>query len=409
MAVGSMPLMSMRAMVVLIAGWLAITLGARLFSGERPRAEAKAALVLALPFLVMLIDLLRGPLGPAPWRLVERSAALVIFPVGLLVLRPPSGASVRRRTMLVFVACTALFAIAANLSLADTLASSLETGITFDVAYRSAFALHTGVHPPYAAYWCFTAALFGMHMLLSAGSRNPYGMLLVAGAVLLCMGTGLVLGSRMPVAGCAAGVLVLLFGHLPRRKALAASAGVSLVLVAGLAFVPGISQRMSELADTLAYRDGPAQVNSVTVRTPIIHCSFLLLEEHWLAGMGQAAVQPALDACYSGTGHHGLAGSGHGPHDQPVHWWLSFGLAGLAAFLLLFGWSAREAWRHQDHAHLAFLTFILACSLTEDLLTRQWGVVLFAFFNTLFIAAHRSGVHAGRRPQDKGGSPEGTA
>ena len=42
-----------------------------------------------------------------------------------------------------------------------------------------------------------------------------------------------------------------------------------------------------------------------------------------------------------------------------------------------------------DALHMAFLLFMLLCCLTEDLLTRQWGVVFFAFFNTLFVAGGR--------------------
>jgi hypothetical protein len=47
----------------------------------------------------------------------------------------------------------------------------------------------------------------------------------------------------------------------------------------------------------------------------------------------------------------------------------------------------RRAWRAHDAAHLAFLVFLLLCMATENLLARQWGVVLFACFNALFIAA----------------------
>ncbi|HEX2617023.1 MAG TPA: O-antigen ligase family protein, partial [Flavobacteriales bacterium] len=130
--------------------------------------------------------------------------------------------------------------------------------------------------------------------------------------------------------------------------------------------------------------------NALNIRVPITQCSLELLEQHWILGMGQPRVQPALDACYGRFGIPQLRDGSYSTHCQPLHWWIAFGLAGLAAFLVLFGVPLREAFRRADGQAVGFLLIIVLCCLTENVLARQWGVVLFAYVNALLLAGRRA-------------------
>lgn len=394
-ALGTMSLLDPQPMVWIIVAWLVIALGDFLLRPAARIIHWKEALILSAPILLMLVDLLRSPMDLHAWRLVERSSALVIFPIGSLILGAPSGATVRERLQQVFLLCTVIFACVVNIGIVENVEAGLQSSIPFDVAYRNAFAEFSGVHPPYAAYWFFTGALFGVDQLLTGRERAQTGASLWKWifCLLICVLAGTFIGSRMPLFAFAVALIILLFRRLEQRRALGYALVTGLVVFGLGLLAPGISQRLEEVRGVGSGNGTSAPMNSVTVRAPVIHCSFSLLEKHWLLGAGQYDVQPKLDACYTELGHANMVNAGYGPHDQVMHWWLAFGLAGLGAFVLLFGWSMREAWRHQDHLHLAFLLFMLACSLTEDLLTRQWGVVLFAFFNTVFIASQRRGEH----------------
>ncbi|HNK42582.1 MAG TPA: hypothetical protein PL002_15445, partial [Flavobacteriales bacterium] len=63
-----------------------------------------------------------------------------------------------------------------------------------------------------------------------------------------------------------------------------------------------------------------------------------------------------------------------------------FGVVGVGLYVVYFGTLLIRAWQRRDAAHLGFLVLLMLCSTTENLLTRQWGVVLFTCFNALFIA-----------------------
>ena len=139
------------------------------------------------------------------------------------------------------------------------------------------------------------------------------------------------------------------------------------------------------------------EVTSSNIRTVIAHCTREAIGEHWLLGTGQARAQATLDACYRPFGIPLLLDGSYGTHDQPLHWWLCFGIAGIGLFLVYFGALLRDAWRARDTAHLAFLVLLLGCMLTENVLARQWGTVLFACFNALFVAGRMEVGRTGQR------------
>lgn len=289
-----------------------------------------------------------------------------------------------------FSLSAATLGILANILIFPHLLAASEVDIPFQHAYRSRFTEVTGIHPPYAAYWFFAAALFQLHALLAP--RKEEGSLFHGVRMLLlvgCIAAGLLIGSRMPVIAFSLAAILLGALLLPRKRAILLGILVPCIVALAAWLSPSLRERTMELVGIgTDHRTG--EQTSISIRTPIIHCSFTLLEEHWLVGTGQADVQPALDLCYAEVGHGPMMKQGYGPHCQPLQWWLAFGLPGLAAFVLLFGWSMREALRNKDHMHLSFLVFMLLCGFTEDLLTRQWGVVFFAFFNTLFMALART-------------------
>ncbi|MEZ4739628.1 MAG: O-antigen ligase family protein [Flavobacteriales bacterium] len=388
LALAAMPVLGMRPMVLVIIIWSVLALVHRTRSSTSARIEWQTIFVLCAPFILMLLDLFRADSFSDGWPFVERSAALAIFPIGFLLFAAPADARTRDLMRTIFTLCGTVLALVVNALMLPYLKQAWEVDASFSSTYRFAFSDISGVHPPYAAYWFLVGALFQVDVLFSAFTKwRPIRSILWRIAVLIVMVvTALFIGSRMPLFAFGAGVVLLLFMRLPRVVAMRSSILVLGLLAAAVLLSPGIRERMGEL---LPFEDGAtsnATMNSVEIRRPITDCSLALLEEHWIMGIGGAEVQGALDTCYASLGLGHMEANGYGPHDQALHWWLSYGILGLTAFALLFGWSMRRAWQRKDALHLSFLLFMLLCTFTEDLLTRQWGVVLFACFNTLFVA-----------------------
>lgn len=390
-ALGAMPLLGMRPMVLVIVLWLVLLFVAYARSGTACTPQWRTWLILSAPFVLMVLDILRADHIVDGWRIAERSAALVIFPIGFLLLGAPANARLRDRICLIFAVSAALLALFANVMSIPSLLAAGEVGAPFSSTFRTAFSENTGIHPPYAACWFLGAALFQVHWILASRTQLLSRIISILGRVslgALLVASALLLGSRMAVIAFATGTTLLLFLHLRRKQALGWVIGMLVLIGSGAVVMPGIRERIAEVFST--HFAGTGVLNSVDIRRPIAQCSLELLEQYWITGLGGTALQPALDACYSTLGHPFMTNGSYGPHCQPLQFWLAYGILGIAAFIMLFSWSFLLARRRGDALHMAFLLFTLLCCLTEDLLTRQWGVVFFACFNTLFVAAGRT-------------------
>jgi len=388
-----MPVLAPRAMVAVIAVWLALlTLRVAIDPVPVTRAHVRHFLFLVLPFLVMLLDNLRAPDLAEGWKYTERGAALLLFPLGFLLLGAPSTAPFRRAMTDVFSAAAVALALYANIGIAiGGVPSGTGGGFAYD--YRAAFSAITAIHPPYAAYFLLSAALFQLDHVLAGAWHRAWRIATIAGLFIAAA----LLASRMPLIAFIAAGLCIVALRLPRKKALA----VAGALVGGGALIalalPGTGQRIVESFGATKMPATAYEVTSSNIRTVIAHCTREAIGEHWLLGTGQARAQATLDACYRPFGIPLLLDGSYGTHDQPLHWWLCFGIAGIGLFLVYFGALLRDAWRARDTAHLAFLVLLLGCMLTENVLARQWGTVLFACFNALFVAGRMEVGRTGQR------------
>ena len=384
LALGLLPILGMRAMVWVIAAWIAL-LVVRAFVDPVPitRRNRRWCLFLALPFLLMLLDCLRAADLAAGWKATERSASLLLFPVGSLMLGAPASARFRETLMDLFSLSALALAVFANIGVAITdLPAALEAEPGYVYNYRAVFGLVSGLHPPYAAYYFFTAALF---QIVRALDGAPFRAARY-GSVAALFISGVLLASRMPLFAFAAAACLTMVMRMPQKQAIRAAVGVGVAFVCTIAFSLGMRQRMTEAMHERSAPTSQHEVNSSNIRIPLAQCTRDVIGDHWLMGTGQAQAQASLDTCYRRFNIPLLLDGSYGTHNQPLHWWLCFGITGLLLFVVYFGVLLWSSWRARDVAHLALLVFLLLCMLTENLLARQWGVVLFACFNALFIA-----------------------
>ncbi len=343
------------------------------------RRDLLLVAALALPFVLLAIASLVASDHSAAWAVAERTASLAVLPICLLLMpAPPVGRTLVLDVFSIAAVCLGLYA---NVGVAWDDAQ-LFTATARD--YREAFATRTGIHAVYAAYYFFVAALIQLH---AARERRSTLRWSACAFLLLC---GLLLASRMPIIAFACAAPVILFRERSSGAAKRAALIALALLVLSGALLPSVRERMHEAWTTAAEIPSSVGLNSVSERIALLHCSVDLLEEHVWFGMGPYRVRAAMDDCLRPIVNGVLADGHHGPHMQPLLWWIGLGLPGLLAFVLLFGLSAQRAWRRRDHLHLAFLLFFLLCCLTEDALDRQWGVLLFAFLNTWMLVQQKA-------------------
>jgi len=345
---------------------------------QQPMVRERHSLLLvaglALPFLLLAIASLVATDHGAAWAVAERTLALAVVPICLLLMPAiPVSRTLVRDMFSIAAVCLGLYT---NLGIGWS-DPELFTATARD--YREAFATRTGIHAVYAAYYFFAAALVQLHA--ATERRSPIRWSACAILVLW----GLLLASRMPIIAFACAAPIVLFRQRSSGSSKRPALVALVLLVLSAALLPSVRERVYEAWSTPAELPSSVGLNSVSERIAVLHCSVDLLEEHVWIGMGPHRVRDAMDVCLTPIASGALADGHHGPHMQPLLWWIGLGLPGLLAFVLLFGLSAQYAWRRRDRLHLAFLLLFLLNCLTEDALDRQWGVLLFAFLNTWML------------------------
>ncbi len=79
-------------------------------------------------------------------------------------------------------------------------------------------------------------------------------------------------------------------------------------------------------------------------------------------------------------------------HNQYLDIAVSLGMPGLIAFVLCIAAILRYSLRERKLILLAFIVIFALCCVTESLMHRQAGVVLFSFFSAIFVFAHKPSV-----------------
>jgi hypothetical protein len=167
---------------------------------------------------------------------------------------------------------------------------------------------------------------------------------------------------------------------------------VSMLLSALLAVVflylllPGFQSRLAELLHFLKGNSPNLIHNSVTIRHLIYSIDLALWKQHWLWGLGPMDLQEELNKHFEIAAlifHHPLGT--FNTHNEYFNQWLSFGLGGMSLFLFSLITIIRKAWQKSSLLFGAFIALMLIAFLTENILSRQHGVLFYSFFISFFF------------------------
>lgn len=158
-----------------------------------------------------------------------------------------------------------------------------------------------------------------------------------------------------------------------RTRLILLSFGLTLLVTMAVLF-PYTRKKIMGLTQ-LEYRlDAPDYAwGSLTIRLAKWECSWAVIREHYVLGVGTGDAQDALMESYRLKGFSEGARNNYNTHNQYLESWTMLGLAGLV-LLVAAVWPFRGVWLWQSA-----MTLVAVSMLTENLLDRQKGVVFVAF------------------------------
>jgi O-antigen ligase len=123
--------------------------------------------------------------------------------------------------------------------------------------------------------------------------------------------------------------------------------------------------------------------NPIYHRKNNIECAFSIFLDNPLIGAGTGSVQELLNECYFERKYWGLKRR-FNTHNEYLAELARHGVIGFFAIAFLFCFPLHIAFKERNYLYIGFLFIIMVSSLTENIFSRQVGVVFFSFFNTLF-------------------------
>lgn len=148
-------------------------------------------------------------------------------------------------------------------------------------------------------------------------------------------------------------------------------------------FKDSIQSRFSELSKSLSY-EKIDENNSTSIRYSIYNCALNVASKNVFFGQGIGDTSDALIECYKNKSKF-LVTNKFNSHNQYFGVFLSIGLFGFCFFLFILFVLFRKAINNKDVNYIQILMFFSVLFLTENILERQSGIILFYFIvNYLF-------------------------
>lgn len=256
------------------------------------------------------------------------------------------------------------------------------TDVINHVNYRILFESIGGIHPTYYGIYC----CFSLSILLFDSNSNFKSIRFVVLFSLLTLSL-LLVAPKISLLIFAGTILYFILFILKKSNKVKLTIIAILILLfsSSVMILPFLQQRLLELISGLSSDQTTALENSVRFRQLILQIDLNLLKENWLFGIGPVQLQHQLDMAYA----HAAALShikinSYNTHNEYLNQWISFGLLGFVYFIFVFSLQLKKAIQLNSKLYLFLLLNVMMTCLTENILSRQHGILFVAFFTALF-------------------------
>ncbi|MBN8854815.1 MAG: hypothetical protein BGO55_20070 [Sphingobacteriales bacterium 50-39] len=276
------------------------------------------------------------------------------------------------------------------------LLSEFSKASSFNTILRDTAEKVTDKHPEYLSLYLVFALFIAVRQLIrtSRTMKLIYGLSIVLFLFLL-----LLLATRGPILSLLVAAVTVSFLRI-RNKALKIIVPISLTaaLLLLIRFTPAIYSRVLETKNTAFVPPVGLQFNSTNIRAGIYQCSFELIRQHPILGVGAGSDRPMLMACYAQFPTEAYQKSYYNTHNQYVNFWLLTGAFSLLLFLGSLVYAIGCNVRTKNYVMIFFCIVMCLSFLSENVLSRQAGVVFYYFFICLMVRHAR--IAAGSRRAD---------
>jgi len=280
-------------------------------------------------------------------------------------------------------------------------------GANIDVLFFHEFGAFFGLHPVYIAINLCITIFFLSNEYLSKDKKSKHYVRLLLLIVLIIAILGLLFcASKAVILAFIPLYFLLLFQLFKKHRYRFVFLTVFILLLALIFKTPKLSERFTEglrfsierfeptnnIASAKVFTNEEKElISDLELRYLMLKIGVFHLKEDKkvLFGYGIGDVQHYIDYYYM---TYGLAPGwfeGYNLHNQYIQYLVSYGLFVLLMFFGYLIYSFYFALRYKNRVHLYFLILLATVFLFECLLSRNKGIVIFLFVNTMFLLNYK--------------------
>lgn len=187
--------------------------------------------------------------------------------------------------------------------------------------------------------------------------------------------------------------MAITFIYFQKRKRLLVGLMTLLLIVVGsvmmISKLPVVKERFLEVLGMNKTSDwvyGDPKRNKPIPEARLVKWQSALdvIQDNWIFGVGSGDVQDELNKQFEAHDFPAGIAEQFNTHNQFLQTWVGTGLIGLAIFLVTLIASVAKAIQLKNHLFLVFMAIFIICCLTESMLERQFGILFYVIFSSLF-------------------------
>ena len=232
-------------------------------------------------------------------------------------------------------------------------------------------------HPIYVSIYMIIAVFFSIYLFQN---KLLHIIILIFGNILL-IGLSLFLSRKAVLLSGLVSLIFYLY-HIINSKKLktAVFLFIIFVFIGGVVLFPNTTHRFKELFNTDTYLEKPEVENSTQIRLSIYKCALQQIPDAGIFGFGIGDIQQHLNQCYRQVNPQMLHRTkSYNTHNVYLNFILATGYFGFFVFLFFLYTLYKTALNSEDWLFFSVLIFFTLNFFTENILSRQDGVVIFTF------------------------------
>lgn len=349
---------------------------------KKDRRDWKAFFINASLYLTFLISLIYTNNFDYALRKLETGLSILVLPMIFFLLLPglKVGKTLKLRFYRAFLIATTIFSlfIIAIIVFDDSVVYYRDWySNTFRTVVTEAFFI--GQHPVYASVFLSLSILFYIELSKNKAIKTSSSAIFLSLCVLINLALLIMLMSK----GVLLALTVAIVFSIATDKKLKRYNWILFFTIL-LAFIAlfTFNRRMNELLKVDTYKE-VNQNFSTGIRVGIYQCSLGLIKQNLIFGYGVGDSQDILNTCYTDKSEL-LLEHEYNTHNQYLDLMLKMGGLGLGIFLGFLMGNISKAQKNGNKEAIMVILLYAIVFLTENILARQSGVILF-YFLLLFL------------------------